>query len=146
MFATNSYFATFATPLRRVSRINIDDRNASMISFIFDKLLKLTEGPGVNHGSLLSSCFNPVSDIGQFFKSDHVAGLTVCDDGFTDAVVDVLHVAAFFAREQFQSVFRRLRAFALKSLAKLRIMPSDVHNLFARKLLSIRSGGDIVKS
>lgn len=146
MLITNTYFTTFTAPLRRVSRVDVDNRNASFVGFVLDKLLQFVERPGMDRRSKLTRCFNPVSNVSQFFENDHVSGLAVGDNGFTDTMVLVPHVATFFAREPSQSAFSTFRAFALKSLAKLRVMFSDVHDLFARKRLSVGGGGEVIES
>ncbi len=145
MFSATTYFITSAASLGRIPGIDIDDWHTGLVSFVLDKLLEFAKSPGMDLLSLFSGDSDSISDMRQVFQDNHISRLAVADNSFADAVIHVLHPARFLARKLFQSTFGRLRAFGLKALAKLRVMSSGVHSLFAGKRLAVRSGSNVIQ-
>jgi len=146
MFATETQFTAPATTLTGISRVNVDNRDTCFKCLILDKLLQLPKSPGVHNLSLFPDSFDTVSDVCQIFEDNHITGFAVRNHRLADLVVNVLHPAAFFARETFQCAFGTFRSFALKPLAQAGVMLSGMHYLFARESLAFARGSYIVKS
>ncbi|OGN64088.1 MAG: hypothetical protein A3E80_04580 [Chlamydiae bacterium RIFCSPHIGHO2_12_FULL_49_9] len=68
-------------------------------------------------GAHLFPSFDLLANVLQIFHNDRAAAvsLSLQNDLFGNAVIDVLHVAPFFARDMPQLLFSRLRTIALKA-------------------------------
>lgn len=108
------------TSLRRVCRIDVDNRHSSGLSFVSDKLLQLPPCPAVKAHTLSSCCPNVRANIRQILHSNRTA--TQCarftDDRGAKFVIDVSHMARLPAGDSRQQLPCRLRAIALESRAK----------------------------
>lgn len=145
MSAAETQFTASTTPLTGISRINVDNRDTCFKSFVFDKRLQLPKSPGVGYLPLFPGSFDAVSNVRQLFEYNNIAGFAVSDNSFTYLVVNIFHPASFFARETFQCAFGTFRSFALKTLAKVGVMLSNMHYLFAREVLAFAGGRYVIK-
>jgi len=140
MTRTFTKLTTATTGLRRVARVNENNRDASIEGFICNKVLKLRERPRMYQEFLLLLNLNSISDIFQVFHDNDIPRFATFDNSSADHMIPVSHPAPFFSRKLFQSALGRLRAFGLQALAKFRVMFSGVHRLLAREPLALGRG------
>lgn len=143
---TFTKLTTTTTGLRRIARVNENNRDASIKGFICNKVLKLRERPGMDQESLLFSRLNSISDIFQVFHDNNISMFATVNNSSADHMIPVGHPTPFFSRKLSQSALGRLRAFGLQALAKFRVMFSGVHRLPARETLAFGRGCRVIQS
>lgn len=122
----------------RVSRIDEDDRNASIKRFVLDKGSKLVETPGMQAATLSLSNRYPGPDALKIFKSNRSLGVFgFRNQLFGNAVVNVPGESGHPTGKFLEMSLGRLRTFALKSRFE-RIKPvTDLVDLLTRMDLAI---------
>lgn len=87
------------TSLRRIAGIHEDHFDPGPAYFIHDLLLKLPEGPAVQTRADLESGPHALANVRKVFKDDQAYSEpdNVCNSGFADFVVDVLHISSLSA-------------------------------------------------
>lgn len=119
-----------AAPFGGVARIDLDDRQASPVRFIFDELPELGKRPGMQACSLRLSGLNPSPDMREFFNRNRAPGaFCLGNEHLRDNVVCVFAEASLLAREFLQSPLGRLRAASLKPSLAARQLAANLLDL-----------------
>src|SRR5262245_26134865 len=147
---------TLRTGLRRVFRIDRDDRNARYGRFVFDECSQLMETPTAHLRPLILPEPSPLADTSQIFNTDAASGVcSFLNELFTDDVVYVSAKSRFFAGivpERASNGFRAmafglsLRCRLLQCLALLVAFLAHMLNVGATEPLAVRINGDILNT
>ena len=134
--------ATPGAGLGGVSGVDIDHDDPPFQGLVFDEVLQLLEGPGVEVGPLVLSypLLNPLPNVGQLLHHDHISCLEAIHNPAADDVIQVGHPSALPAREPSQDALSTLRAFGLEGSTLGPEPPPDVHSFSAAELHP-RAGG-----
>src|SRR5690606_9197588 len=121
MFNAKTERKATRTSLRGIGWMHIENLDSLSSGFILNKHLQLVKGPSVEPRADFFARFNAISDIFQIFKKNRRTSILLCfgDDFFRHAVVHMASRTLFSAGDLSQSLFCRLRTFALKALSKI---------------------------
>lgn len=133
-----SYIPTSATRLRRVCGIDECDLHSDSFSFVFNKILKLSESPTMQASSNFYSSFNVCSNIRQIFHPNFGNAMFqgFRDNGLANNVVHMLNVSLLSPRDFAQFSFCCTTTVGLKSATMREMHISLMPELFASKDLS----------
>lgn len=136
--------ATSGTGMRAISRVGINNGDAFLQSFIFDKPLELSKRPGVMDVPSLFSNPEPFPDVGQLLHHDNIAFAEAIDNPAAYVVVEPADYSVLLSRKLFQELFGSFRAFGLESRPQSLKSPPYMHCLLSRKPETIGNSSNIV--
>jgi len=129
---------TGRTGSARVAGVHQDQAYTCPCRFVGEKAPQLEEGPGMPLVALCPTDRSSLSDTGEVFQSECLAGRSgFLDEGLADAMVRIAHKALFAPAVLFQAALGRLRADLLKYLAAAVVPLAGLPNQFARKGLPV---------
>src|SRR4051794_982466 len=113
--------ATFATGLRRVTRVNFDHLNTPFLSLVADQAIQLRKRPTVQASFVLnvlvafpSAHLGGGSDIGEIFEDEGAAWWSILNNAFGEDMITIPVEALLLFAQLFQVAFSGLCSFGLQ--------------------------------
>lgn len=143
-----SDFPTYTACLAGVSRVNIRHHKSGTISFVGRKVLQLPKRPPMESGSYPVTGFDVVTNMGKVLQSDFSGSGSYGfrDNGFTDFMVNVLHMPLFAPRDSVELAFCSSTTVGLKTTAMGKIAVPLMTKGSTTKHLASAGSGEIIFS
>ena len=135
------YVPALRTFLRRVPRININNRTTMSLSFIDKKLFKLIKRPTMKSSSLVTSLSTPFSNVLQVLKNYYRPSRKTLDYFLRDTMVHVLTKTVLLLRNLLKVSFRGACSTKLKFGSQSQVSVRNSFNSSSTKKLFITSHG-----
>jgi len=137
---------TFGASLRRISWVNVFNRNPFCFSFVLYKLLKLMPSPSVQPGSHSLVSFDSFSDVGQVLQNYNFSSRfnSFHNNLFANNVICFFNMPSFSSGDSLQTAFSRARAVGLKFCTSCKKHISFVPKFSTSVNSSVRRCGEVV--
>ena len=135
------YVPALRTFLRRVPRININNRTPVCLSFVNKKLFKLIKGPTMKSSSLITSLFTPLSNVLQVLKNYYRPSRKTLDDFLRDTMAHVLTKTVLLLGNFLKVSFRGTRPTRLELGPQSQVSIRNSFNSSSTKKLFVTSHG-----
>jgi len=135
---------TLRTSLRRIARIDRDDRHTSQRRLILDFCPEIAKGPAMQLSPVRLPSRYPTADTRQVFDGDPASGVFgALYKQLADAVVHVSGKAVFFMAALLEQAFSRLRFLLLELCPQPRVAMAQSVQVGARIVGPVAVGGDV---